>query len=297
MATLPDLALLRVFEYVAADNLDDLVSAGQVCRHWRRVAASEQLWRRRRLKCHGMATEAFTRVVSFAPRLHSLDVCWINQISPEDRVIRKRALLASRSKLRRLTGVMCHRDSDWTHGLLALHAEHLRELEVSTADREALQAVGNMPLLHALHVSGWDPGLEKDPYIYPARPDGPNRGPNTGTRVTGEDRGLERLEVRGLPKETTVSMLRANRRSLRKLTLNVGTPSDQHNAPGWPKTCSDLAQLLQACGLQNLKEITLTRYGGCFHSDTDCMKQRKSLEQHLECCNVQCSDCNPFSFA
>lgn len=98
-ATLPDLALLRVFEYVAAENLDDLVSAGQVCSHWRRVAASQQLWRRRRLKCHGMATEAFTRVVSFAPRLHTLDVCWINQICPEDRAIRKRALLASHSKV------------------------------------------------------------------------------------------------------------------------------------------------------------------------------------------------------
>lgn len=64
--------------------------------------------------------------------------------------------------------MMCHRDSDWAHGLLARHAQHLRELEVSTADREALQAVENMPLLHVLHISGWDPGLQKDPYVYAA---------------------------------------------------------------------------------------------------------------------------------
>ncbi|KAJ1531795.1 hypothetical protein ONE63_000449 [Megalurothrips usitatus] len=282
-ATLPDLALLQVFEYVAADSLDDLVSAGQVCSHWRRVAASGELWRRRRLRSHGLATLAFTRVVAFAPRLLALDVCWINQISPEDRVIRKRALLESRCKLSRLTGVLCHRDADWAHGLLGLHAAHLRELEVGTADRDTLRAVGSMRRLRVLRLSGGDPRLGEDPYVFPD----PDR---SGTYDAGQ--GLEQLEVRGLPRDTTVSLLRAHRRTLRKLTLNVGTPGPADGAAGWPRTCPDLPQLLQDCKFKNLQELVLTRYAGCYHTVPECSQQRGVVVRILNLHLFQCSDCS-----
>ncbi|KAK3931397.1 F-box/WD repeat-containing protein 12 [Frankliniella fusca] len=283
--TLPDLALLLIFKYVAAYNLDDAVSAGQVCRHWRRVARSAELWRHLRLRGHGLATQAFTRVVAFAPRLRALDVCWIHQVSPQDRAVRKAALLGSRCKLTCLTGVMCHRDPQWAHRLLALHGPHLRELEVSTADRGALEAIGVMPHLRVLQVSGWDAELLDQPVVFPAD-GGPTR--------------LETLEVRGLPRSTTTSMLRACRGSLRSLQLGVGTSCAHASAPApdpdpWPRTCQDLTQVLQDCSLIELRELILYRFVGCYHTMSECAQQRNSLQQSLRFCKIKCSDCSPYN--
>ncbi|KAE8749843.1 hypothetical protein FOCC_FOCC003311 [Frankliniella occidentalis] len=286
-ATLPDLALLLVLEYVAAYNLDDVVSAGQVCRHWRRVASSSELWRHRSLRSHGLATQAFTRVVTFAPRLRAMDVCWINQISPEDRAVRKAALLRSHCKLTCLTGVMCHRDSTWTHRLLALHGAHLKKLEVSTVDRQALQALGVMPRLRVLQVSGWDAELYEEPVVVfpPVREGG--IGPGC----------LDALEVQGLPRATTISMLKASRRTLRRLNLGVGTTGAHEKTHGnWPRTCNDLSQVLADCCLEGLQELILYRFAGCYHTTSECIQQRSSLEQQFRFCLVTCSDCSPYTF-
>ena len=177
-------------------------------------------------------------------------------------------------QVRTLTHLHCREDPAWTLQLLERAAPRLHELHLVTPSWAHLQVLGTMHQLNKLEVQYYGEDWNRPMLFSPA---------------PAAHRGLEWLRVSHLPKETTLSLLRAHRRSLRALQLTVGTAGDE----AWPAHCSYLPALLGECGLQALRSLLLVR-SGCHHRPADCRAQRTALRAALPAATaVTCDSCPP----
>ncbi|XP_026290056.2 uncharacterized protein LOC113214794 [Frankliniella occidentalis] len=157
--------------------------------------------------------------------------------------------------------------------LLQLVAPTVEVLSLYSPRGAHLRAAHSLPRLRRLYVWCGDRALDVQPPVLPALPPG--------------HAGLQWLSVRGLPRATTQSLLRAHAHSLEELTLTVGTPGDKD----WPWSCCDLHSLLKQCGLRALWRIVLRR-GKKTHRKTPCNEQRDRLRRVLPRTEVLCSSCD-----
>lgn len=180
--------------------------------------------------------------------------------------------------VRRLKGLHCGRDAAWSLGLLERAAPHLEELEAWQLLARHVPLLHAMPCLRRLDVTGSD-GLccTKKPPVLPALP--------------SSHTGLEWLCVQDLPRETTLSLLRAHGATLRTLSLFVGTGRG-HSA--WPETCKNLADFLRCCQLKVLDRLILVRPPDYSHTERTCTQQVEDAEGVLgNNVQISCSICNP----
>ncbi|XP_026276780.1 uncharacterized protein LOC113205394 [Frankliniella occidentalis] len=292
-AALPDLILLQVIGLLPAA---DVVSIGQVCRHWRRVALGEEVWRRRELDAtcdEADGGRQLVRVLRFAPCLAGLSVATTSWSSPRHaaRAAVKQALLQADCKVERITDVWCHVDGEWASAMLAVHADHVREVGACHVDGALLQALHTMALhraLRGLQVWHGDVALRvQDDDLAFDEEDGEGRGQG----------GLQWVDIFDIPQATTLSLLRAHRRTLQEVTLHVGTPAPsavgwgwRHQDDRWPDTCSRLHLQLSACSLQALQSLFLDRYGRS-HPLPACAAQLADLRGALPGVTVTCLQC------
>jgi hypothetical protein len=124
--------------------------------------------------------------------------------------------------------------------MLRTAAPLLDQLQLVRSRPEHLLALSAMPRLRRLDVDGDPPGIPAELQLPP---------------LPGEHAGLLWLRVSDLPRTTLVSLLRAHRHSLRKLSLHVGTPGSSK----WPENCGDLHTLLGQCELRELRWLVLQR--------------------------------------
>lgn len=139
----------------------------------------------------------------------ALDVWELSLHPPGEMRVKKEALLRSDSEIWKLTGVDCWSDPEWTERLLRRAAPHVEQLQLRYPGREHLRVVREaMPHLRRLELRGWrGQELLEQPFSFDETP--------ARNRHT-----LEWLEV-FMPEPTALSLLRAHRRSLRKVRFIV----------------------------------------------------------------------------
>ncbi|XP_026294363.1 uncharacterized protein LOC113218289 [Frankliniella occidentalis] len=204
-----------------------------------------------------------------------MDVHDVSLTGPDDRQQDKAALLAAAPGVpgvTRLVGVRCDADPAWSLQLLQRAAPTVERLQVLYPREAHLRAVLDMPRLRRLDVVG-DAALYAQPPELPALPPG--------------HAGLQWLSVSGLPSATTQSLLRAHRRTLNclDLDLSVGKAGSER--------CGDLHSLLQQCGVRTLRRLVLRRdFNGLRHDTAACNQQRAEVRQVLFGTEVLCGKCH-----
>ncbi|XP_034231849.1 uncharacterized protein LOC117639912 isoform X2 [Thrips palmi] len=178
--------------------------------------------------------------------------------------------------VRRMTGVVGHKDPAWVLDVLRSAAPSLQQLRILNPVRDHLLLVHAMPRLEKLELRCTNRALFTDPPVLPA---------------LFEPSTVRWLHVGGLPRATTLSLLRAHHASLKVLWLDVGLEP----AAEWPFGCSDLVDFVRQCGL-DIRELVigrewLDRYG-IRHDRTKCRAQLQLLERSLPDCLVSCDDCD-----
>lgn len=185
-------------------------------------------------------------------------------------------------QIRTLTHLHCGEDPVWTLQLLERAAPRLHELHLVTPSWAHLQVLGTMQQLNKLEVQYYGEDWGRAMLFSPA---------------PAAHRGLEWLRLSHLPRETTLSLLRAHGRTLRELWLGVGSwedavedracPEDER----WPVACRDLADVLARCRLKALWRLVLFRWLWS-HGRAACSAQRAAVRDVLPGVTVLCYDCD-----
>ncbi|XP_034231496.1 uncharacterized protein LOC117639729 [Thrips palmi] len=186
-----------------------------------------------------------------------------------------------RRGVRRITGLDCSRDPAWSLELLRSAAATVEELQVMDPLEEHLAVVHAMPRLRRLKVESLDILRALDVQL-PA---------------LAQPSSLQWLNVHGLSRASTQSLLRAHAASLDELWLLVGvgtgvTGVDDDGPfqyrPEWPG-CRDLDAFLEQCGLR-LSRLVLNRE--CPRGCRDCPAQAEAARRVLPGCTVECASCD-----
>ncbi|KAJ1524591.1 hypothetical protein ONE63_011077 [Megalurothrips usitatus] len=221
------------------------------------------------------ADESPSPQVQIAPDIHVLSASLQRGPHPE----KEQALqLVLEHGVRRLTGLYCDTDREWSLILLQSASPSLEELSISGVSGDHLDEVHSMPRLTRLHVC-----QDEGTLLATAPQMSPVERPSTLQHLTvcGWD---------GFPRRTLVSLLRGCRLSLTELQLRVGTSG---NKP-WPVCCNDLAVVVGDCDLVALRSLVLLRKGSWpyVHTAESCSQQTEEVRRVLPDCVVKCDDCD-----
>lgn len=205
-----------------------------------------------------------------------MDLEDVSMSRPGAKLQQKAAALRDAVGVTRLVELYCTGDPAWCLALLESAAPTLEQLGVWDLDEAHLRVVHAMPRLRRLDIWSIVGLLDAQPPVLPALSQGHT--------------GLQWLRVKGLPRATTLSLLRAHSHSLEDLQLVVGTTFDGE----WPQSgCSDLHSLLQQCGLRVLRRLVMWYANpDVTHEAAPCRQQRGRMRRVLPGAKVLCNVCD-----